>query len=147
MRKDLLRTVLEDERRGEKEHEDWLRTHEAASGGSFFKGKRSMRELLSEEERGWVTNGDVGNDIGRDRLTLSPRPWETGPDSLRLPRYMMVMRASMLKGEGGPTIEMPPERDGLNLADLVMRMTIRTTMMKWESSSLWTRALLLDPRS
>jgi hypothetical protein len=76
MRKDLLSTVSEDERRsqqllqgrqwrrGEKEHDDWL-TRDAASGGSFFEGRKSMRELLSEEERGWVANGDVGSNSHR----------------------------------------------------------------------------------
>jgi hypothetical protein len=180
MRKDLLSTVSEDERRsqqllqgrqwrrGEKERDDWL-TRDAARGGSFFEGRKSMRELLSEEERGWVANGDVGNDdhrsssltgrggggggnafVNHPSLLLSgqfqrsfrsflngggertsptqrqdrgrfasSRPWETGPDGLRLPRYITVMRASSLEGGGAPAIEKPPERGGLNLVDLV----------------------------
>ena len=52
-----------------------------------------------------------------------PRPWETGPDSLRLPRYLIVMRAllSLLEGAGEraplPAVEMARGL-GLNLADL-----------------------------
>ncbi len=141
-------------RRGERERDEWL-NRDAARGGSFFEGRKSMRELLSEEKRAARGGGGGGggnasssgnhpsqllpgkfqrsfrsflNGGGGDRTTAStqrsPRPWEAGPDSLRLPRYVTVMRASSssLEGAGGraplPAVEMTTARGlGLNLAD------------------------------
>jgi hypothetical protein len=53
-------------RRGEREGDKWL-NHDAARGGSFFEGWKSMRELLSEEKR--ATRGGGGGDGGN---ALSP---------------------------------------------------------------------------
>ena len=59
-------------RRGEKEREDWL-NRDATRNGSFFKGRKSMREMLTEDEetRAWVgisatnsnNNGSSNDDV------------------------------------------------------------------------------------
>lgn len=40
-------------RRGEKERNEWL-NRDAIRSGSFFEGRKSMRDTLSEEERAWT---------------------------------------------------------------------------------------------
>jgi hypothetical protein len=139
---------------GEREWDEWL-NRDAAWGGSFFEGWKSMRELLSEEKRAarGGEGGDGGNASssgnhpsqllpgkfqrsfrsflnggGGDQTTASvqrsPCMWEAGPDSLRLPRYVTVMRAlsSLLEGAGGraptPAVGMTTARGlRLNLVD------------------------------
>ena len=128
-------------RRGERERDEWL-NRDAARGGSFFEGRKSMRELLLEEKRAarGCGGGDGGNtsssgnrpsqlllgkfqrsfrsflngDEGNRTMALTqqlPRPWEAGPDSLRLPRYVTVMRASLSLLEGaGVERRRPPSR-------------------------------------
>jgi hypothetical protein len=59
-------------RRGEKEREDWL-NRDATMNGSFFEGRKSMREMLTEDEetRAWVgisatnnnNNGSSNDDV------------------------------------------------------------------------------------
>jgi hypothetical protein len=150
MRKDLCGGIAseEEERQssslqggGREVCDEWL-NRDAARGGSFFKGRKSMRELLLEEKRAarGGGGGDGGNASssgnhpsqllpgkfqrsfrsflnggGGDRtMTLtqrSPRPWEAGPDSLRLPRYVTVMRALSSSLEGaGVERRRPPSR-------------------------------------
>jgi hypothetical protein len=109
-------------RRGEREHDEWL-NRDAARGGSFFEGRKSMRELLSEEKR--TARGGGGGDGGNESSSgnhpsqLLPgkfqrsfrRPWEASPDSLRLPRYVTVMRALSSSLEGaGVERRRPPSR-------------------------------------
>ena len=115
---------------------------DAARGGSFFEGRKSMRELLLEEKRAarGCGGGDGGNASssgnhpsqllpgkfqrsfrsflnggGGNRMMASTqrllRPWEAGPDSLRLPKYVTVMRASSSSLEGaGIERRRPPSR-------------------------------------
>jgi hypothetical protein len=149
-------------RRGERERDEWL-NRDASRGGSFFEGRKSMREMLSEETRAGSASGPPRAPIAaggkapsgdrtpplllpgkfqrsfrsflnggddwtavpaqrRDHGGALPRPWEAGPDGLRLPRYMRVTRASSsLRGAGGrapPAVEVTPARGlELNLAD------------------------------
>lgn len=72
MKKDLLVTNEQHQssqqlhsqrlRRGEKEREDWL-NRDATRKGSFFEGRKSMREMLSDDEetRAWVRIGATNN--------------------------------------------------------------------------------------
>jgi hypothetical protein len=163
MKKDLLSTALDEERRsqrllhgrqyrrGERERENWL-NRDATRGGSFFEGRKTMREALQSEEKRniydgggdaypWKSSttgrgggkGDGANKSSNDyptsllsgqfqrsirsflngggdcmtspttqrrrqdrggRFSSSPPPWEVGPDGLRLPRKLTVMRES-----------------------------------------------------
>ena len=128
-------------RRGERERDEWL-NRDAARGWSFFEGRKSMRELLSEEKHaarggGGVDGGNASssgnhpsqllqgkfqrsfcmilNGGGGDRTMAStqrsPRLWEAGPDSRRLPSYVTVMRVSSSSLEGaGVERRRPPSR-------------------------------------
>lgn len=72
MKKDLLVTNEQHQssqqlhsqrlRRGELEREDWL-NRDATRKGSFFEGRKSMREMLSDDEetRAWVRIGATNN--------------------------------------------------------------------------------------
>ena len=92
-------------------------------GNASSSGNHPSQLLLGKFQRSFRSFLNGG---GGDRTTAStqrsPRPWETGLDSLRLPRYVMVMRAlsSSLEGAGGrappPAVEMARGL-GLNLAD------------------------------
>ena len=151
-------------RRGEKEREDWL-NRDATRHGSFFEGRKSMREMLTEDEETRVrvgigtnsnnNNGNSNNDVsshfgvgtgqfqrsfrsflyggGGEQMRIppqqqggisrggssngsrfassSPCPWEAGPDSLRLPRYMTVMSASSSPDRGSIN---PPLQSRIN---------------------------------
>lgn len=107
-------------RRGEKEREEWL-GRDAARGGSFFENRKSIRDTLSEEERARIAtinsrntpmspsaatpsmsgqfkrnlrtffNGREPSGGSREGQFQRP-PWETGPEGLRLPRYVKVTR-------------------------------------------------------
>ena len=49
------RQQQQQQRRGEKERNEWL-NRDATRNGSFFEGRKSLREIQSEEERAWTTN-------------------------------------------------------------------------------------------
>ena len=128
-------------RRGEREHDKWLNRDSARGGSFFEGQKSMRELLSEEKRtaRGGG-GGDGGNESssgnhpsqllpgkfqgsfrsflnggGGDRTMAStqrsPRPWEAGPDSLRLPRYVTVMRASSSSLEGvGVERRRPPSR-------------------------------------
>jgi len=56
-------------RRGEKERNEWL-NRDATRSGSFFDGRKSMRDTLSEEERAWV-NDNQKNSSNGNRISAS----------------------------------------------------------------------------
>ena len=154
------RQQQQQQRRGEKERNEWL-NRDATRNGSFFEGRKSLRDIQSEEERAWTTNIDnnpqsmaasrrsstIGNSLGsmtgsssissggsrnnnpgippsisgqfrrsfhalmqnqhhRDRFNnITTPPWEIGPESLRLPRYRKVVRASSRPTDSVPVRE------------------------------------------
>lgn len=158
-------------RRGEKEREDWL-NRDATRHGSFFDGRKSMREMLTEDEEtrvrvgiGTYSNNNTGssnNDVsshfgvgtgqfqrsfrsflyggGGEQMRIppqqqggisrggsssssrfastSPRPWEVGPDSLRLPRYMTVMSASSSLDRGSINPPLQSRINSVNPVDI-----------------------------
>ena len=73
-------------------------------GNALSSGNHPSQLLLGKFQRSFRSflNGG-GGDQTTASTQRSPRPWETGPDCLRLPRYVMVMRAlsSLLEGAGG----------------------------------------------
>ena len=70
-------------------------------GNASSSGNHPSQLLLGKFQRSFraFLNGGAGDQTTAS-TQRSPRPWETGPDSLRLPRYVMVMRALSLSLEG-----------------------------------------------
>jgi hypothetical protein len=78
-------------RRGERERDKWL-NRDAARGGSFFEGWKSMRELLSEEKR--TARGGGGGDGGNESSSGNH------PSQLLPGKFQRSFR-SFLNGGGG----------------------------------------------
>ena len=91
-------------RRGEKEREDWL-NRDATRNGSFFEGRKSMREMLTEDEetRAWVgisatnsnNNGSSNDDVsshfgvgtGQFQRSFRSFLYGSGGEQMRLSSY------------------------------------------------------------
>ena len=89
MRKDISRNTIAEEaavvsktdshpqtqqqlRRGEKERDEWL-NRDAIHGGSFFEGRKGIRETQSKEERAWTSNNGKSKTDSRTDSSISDR--------------------------------------------------------------------------
>ena len=130
MKKDLLSTALDEERRsqrllhgrqyrrGEREREEWL-NRDATRGGSFFEGRKTMRELLQSEEK--CNDYDDGVDVNTRTPSMTGRGGDGGdganesskhyPPSLLSGQFQRSFR-SFLNGGGERTTATQRRRHG-----------------------------------
>ena len=162
MKKDLLSTALDEERRsqrllhgrqyrrGEREREEWL-NRDATRGGSFFEGRKTMREPLQSEEK--CNDYDDGGDVNTRTPSMTGRGGDGGdgadesskhyPPSLLSGQFQRSFR-SFLNGGGErtstPTSQrLRPSPPPWEVAPDGLRRPRYMTVMRESSSSLGGR--------
>jgi hypothetical protein len=97
-------------RRGEKERENWL-NRDATRNGSFFEGRKSMREMLTEDEetRAWVgISATNNNNNGSSNDDVSSH-FGVGTG-----QFQRSFR-SFLYGSGGEQMRISPQQQGATI--------------------------------